>query len=337
MAKAAKPSVPDASHRIVVLHGKESFLLAHHTQQLAHVLEESHGGLDRFSFDGNTVDLADILDELRTFGLMSPHKLVVLENADAFLARDEGYRRAFERYASDPVESATLLMRAETWRASKLDKLIVKCGCVIKLAAPTENVAIQWCTKRCQSAHGVPIDSDAAGLLVMRVGTDLARLDSELAKLATLASGEEAAINKNLVAEMVVLSREEQVWEIQAAVATGRPDLALSKLRELLAVSRVPEQLIFWALGDLARKLHGASHMRRSGLPSGAAAKQMQIFGAGRQALLDAAGRIAPWRAAELLNRIVHADRQAKTGQAPPVRTLETLVLQMADTLKVPT
>ena len=336
MAKAASQSVPDASHRVVVLHGKESFLLGHHTQHLARSLEEAHGGLDRFQFDGNSVALADLLDELRTFGLMSTHKLVTLDSADVFLARDESFRRALERYVSEPVESATFLMRAETWRASKIDKLIAKCGTVIKLTAPTEAVATQWCIKRCASAHEAKLQSDAAALLVMRVGTDLSRLDCELEKLATLATGQNGTIDKILVAEMVVISREEQVWEIQAAVATGRPETALSKLRELLAVSRVPEQLVFWALGDLARKLHGASHMRRSGLPGGAAAKQLQIFGAGRQAILDAAGRISPWRAADLLGQIMQADRLAKTGQANPARTLETLVLQMTDTLRVP-
>ena len=94
--------------RIVVLRGKDQYLTTERTRQLADALRERFGDIDQFSYDGETATPVDVLDELRSYGLMSPHKLVILDKAEQFLAR-EGHRPPMERYIEDPVEEATLL------------------------------------------------------------------------------------------------------------------------------------------------------------------------------------------------------------------------------------
>ena len=68
------------------MHGKESFLMARYTNDFEAILAKEYGEVDRMVFDGATTDLATILDEVRTFDLMMQHKLVIVDNADAFLA-----------------------------------------------------------------------------------------------------------------------------------------------------------------------------------------------------------------------------------------------------------
>jgi DNA polymerase III delta subunit len=67
--------------RIVVLHGKEAFLRTRYTQDLEEALAEKYGQIDRFVFDGETARLSDVLDEIRTYGLLQQHKLVILDHA----------------------------------------------------------------------------------------------------------------------------------------------------------------------------------------------------------------------------------------------------------------
>ena len=83
MAARSGSSTPDADMRIVVLHGKDAFLRLERGRQLEAALQKSFGGLDRADLDGASASLSDVLDGLRTPGLFAPHKLVVLENADA--------------------------------------------------------------------------------------------------------------------------------------------------------------------------------------------------------------------------------------------------------------
>ena len=94
-------------------------------------------------------------------------------------------RRALEAYAENPCAGATLLLRAEKWHRGKLDKLVAKVGAVIKCEQPKDarcRAPGPW--PRARIATGWPSISPAAQLLVGRVGPGLARLDTELAKLA---------------------------------------------------------------------------------------------------------------------------------------------------------
>jgi len=139
--KDANPSFePNAGQRIIVLHGPERFLIQEHTKRIADALRETFTEIEIFTFDGETVTPAVLLDELRSYGLMQRHKLVILDNAELFLAgggkralenedeaddpgEEEGEgkgisrRPLMERYVESPVDDATLLMRANIWRA----------------------------------------------------------------------------------------------------------------------------------------------------------------------------------------------------------------------------
>ena len=76
----------NASMRFVVLLGREVFLVQERTRKLTERLEEQYGRIDCFRFDGETTPLADVLDELRSYGLLAAHKLVIVDSADKFLA-----------------------------------------------------------------------------------------------------------------------------------------------------------------------------------------------------------------------------------------------------------
>ena len=199
MAKSSAQSARiDASMRIVVLHGIERFLIEEHTRELAAALEKQFGGVEQFTFDGITVEPATLLDELRSYGLMQRHKLVILDNAEQFLAgggkqaeedepsiddaggneSGEGAARTsrrpiMERYAENPVADATLLMRATTWRPGKLDKLILKHGTILECKSPGPDKAADWCVGRAGKRYEATLDRDAAELLVRRLGTHL--------------------------------------------------------------------------------------------------------------------------------------------------------------------
>ena len=79
--------VLDATMRLVILHGAEAFLQTEATKHLQGRLEAEHGedAVRRFTFDGETAELAEVLDELRTYGLFQEHKLVIVDKADRFL------------------------------------------------------------------------------------------------------------------------------------------------------------------------------------------------------------------------------------------------------------
>jgi len=330
--------------RIVILRGPDQYLRTAFTRRLIEMLREAHGEVEQFNFDGETAEPAAVLDELRSYGLLQQHKLVILDNADKFLAvtRDENQalgpgrktaRELMEKYAASPVDSATLLLRADGWRPGRLDKAVEKVGAILKCEAPTEAKIVHWCLSRCPKEHGRAIQPRAAEMLVELIGPELARLDTELAKLAAFI-GDRDTIEPDDVREIVGLSREEQAWAVQAALLSRSPQKAVAKVRELLKVSRQPEQLVIWAMTDLVRKLHTASQLLRQGETGGAIAQQLKLWGESRTLILNAARQLEPRPLAQLLRHSIETDRRAKSGLGKGPRTLEALALQIADTFR---
>lgn len=321
--------------RIVVLTGKDSFMRVERSRQLQQSLEERFGSVDRFEYDGASASLSSVLDELRSYGLLSQHKLVVVDNAEAFVGAEDR-RRAMERYAESPQPESTLLMRAGArWNPGKLDKLVeAGGGAVIKCDAPSEQDAVRWCAVRAEKRHGAPLAAGAAELLVEKIGPDLARLDSEMAKLAA-AAGEGKPIPRSLVAEFVGLSREEQAWELQSALLRDGARGALAKLDELVRVSGIAEVMIGWSLVDVVRKIHEAARMIAAGQDEFAVARQLKLWGESQSLVCRAARSLGPHGAAELLAACVRADARTKSGwSTDSARTFEGLAVTVGERIR---
>ena len=335
----------DPSMRIVVLHGKEPFLISEASRRYTDLLREAYGEVARFDFDGETAEIADVLDELRSFALFEPHKLVVVDSADKFLAESDvdedepkpkkrqlSCRRILEAYAEKPVEQASLLLRAEIWRAGKLDKLVAKVGAVRKYAPLKEAEAVTWCVEACPGRHGTRIDRAAARLLVERVGTGLARLDTELAKLGAFSGSE--TIGLDVVRELVGRSREEQAWALQSAIMSGSVAEACTKLRELLEISRIDETLVSWAITDMLRRIHTASQLIRQGVGEQSFRQSLRLSWPPGDRMLEVARRAEPRRIAELFNEAIATVYRTRSSFGDRERNLEALTVRVTDTIK---
>lgn len=311
--------------------------MSRYTSDLKQTLEEEHGEIDCVIFDGETATLASVLDEVRTFDLLSRHKLVIVDSADVFLAAkssdNKTTRKAVERYAESPVPSATLLLRATSWRPGNLDKAVSKIGLVYKLQQYNESDTVRWCIARCQKEHECTLDSKGAQLLVQRIGLSLTHLDNELGKLSVRVAPENT-ISKNDVIEMVGLSREEQAWEIQSVLLTGNENASITKLVELLDVSKQPRELLMWSVVDLTRRLSAAAAMIASGSSSGEIRKSLKLFGDGGNRMLTVAKRRTATQLANLFTEAVAVDARTRNGLLDGRRGLETLALRVCREIK---
>ncbi|MGD1916229.1 MAG: DNA polymerase III subunit delta [Phycisphaerales bacterium] len=336
-SKSAKNAPPDGSERVVIMKGPDAFLRQHYLERLAEALGKATGlDLNTIRFDGETAELADVLDECRSPGLLPVHKLVVVDNAAKFVR--ESTRPGLEKYADAPDDRVTLVLRSEAWRPGRLDRAVEKVGKVMSCDAVGPQQAAQWATGRAKGFHKVMLKADAAQLLVDSVGVDLARLDAELAKLATDADesgGELPEVGIDLVRTHVRATREaETPWPLQDEILSGDPARALAYI-ELWMGNAPRDQAVpaMWACVDLTRVLATAARMAGAGTPEGAIAKKLKLWPAHRGgAVVRAARALGPARAAKLHQRACEADAAIKRG-AHSRRTLETLCVEIASGL----
>jgi len=327
-AGATTEHAPRPEHRFVVLVGKDPFLRDHDTGALLGALRAEMGAVERFRFDGADAAPADVLDECRSFGLMAPHKVVIVDNAESFVNADS--RPMLERYAHNPSDHATLVLRAASWHPGKLDKAIGRTGVVIKREALNEHDAAAWASRRASDFHGVELPARTAAAIVERLGTDLGRLDTELGKLAT-AAGEGAAITPELVESLVERTREEEVWAIQQNLLGGDAERTIAQLRIILGnTPRDNAVPAIFACSDLARKLVGACEGLRLDANPNQLGKELKLWYEKRDRVFSVARTINPATARRLFDMCVETDRLAKSSDADPRIALERLSVAFA-------
>lgn len=372
---APPPATLSADTRIALLVGKELFLQTEYTARLRALLKERFGEVDTVRFDGQTASAADVLDECRSFSLMQHHKMVVVDDTDLLIkggkkeskdGSDKGRDRdgegedggeeesesgastrpLFERYAQAPCEGATLVLRARKFIPGKLGGMIEKVGAIMKCEVESPDLARRWVLARSAERHGVEVDPGAAEMLVERLGADLGRLDTEVAKLAAsiaaplsgkgkAAKGKLPLVTAAAVAELVGITREEDMWTIKDALLTGDPEESLGQLHAILDRSSKDQAVpVTWAAIDLARQIHAMAQGLRQGKSPQTLAGMLRIFPPWKaDAITAVARKLDPRRAAALLGAAVDADRRTKSGLGNGERNLEVVALRFASAL----
>src|SRR5882757_4839841 len=90
---------------IYALVGADAFL---QTQRLREIMAQLPADAQRIDVDGERAELADVLDELRSFAMFGGSKAVVVGGGDEFLKR---FREQLEAYCDHPADSAVLVLR----------------------------------------------------------------------------------------------------------------------------------------------------------------------------------------------------------------------------------
>jgi DNA polymerase-3 subunit delta len=306
---------------IYALVGSDSFL---QLQFLAEILQLAGKGAQRIDVDGERAELAEVLDEVRCFAMFGGQKIVVVQNADAFITK---YREQLEDYAVKPSDSAALVFRLASLPANqRIYKAISKTG-VIEKCEPPRDLA-RWIIDRAKSAHQLIVQPDAARLLADYVGDDLARQDNELAKLALTV--DDAKVRPQDVSAGVAFQREQQMSEMVNAVAAGKPAEAIQRWRRLLQMDSSTEfRAVTW-LAIWLTNVRKALAMKRSGMNSFAITSALRIWPKEmQQPFMETATLLGEKGVKRAIDLLAEIDRQSKSGVGDAAENVERFLLSV--------
>lgn len=299
---------------VYALVGPDSFL---QLQKLSAIAKQLPADAQRIDADGERAELADVLDELRSFAMFGGAKLVVVRDADAFITR---FREQLENYVASPSDSGTLVLRLSALdKRQRIYKAILATGSIEDCNPPAD--VARWIAQHGRAMHGVALNPDAARLLAELVGNDLGRLDGELAKLAL--HSDDGKVTTDQVAASVAFQREQEIKEMTADLAVGDALGALRRWRQLVQLDASAEfRAVTWLgmwLEDVGAVVRGEpagkfSWKYRDRLP--------QFINAAK-----AIGRAGHARALDLLAEV---DQQSKSGVGDAAANVERFILQLA-------
>jgi DNA polymerase III delta subunit len=299
---------------VYALVGSDSFL---QLQRLAAILKQLPADAQRVDVDGERAELADVLDELRSFAMFGGTKLVVVRDADAFLTR---FREPLEDYVASPSDSGTLVLRLNTLPANqRIYKGIAKTGQIEDCNTPKD--VVRWVVDHGRAAHGITLGADAARLLADLVGDDLGRLDGELAKLAL--HTDDGKVSPELVSSSVAFQREQEMYDMTNELAAGNAVGALRRWRQLIQLDSSAEfRAVTWLgmwLEDVGVVVRGG----QTGKLSWKYKNRLPQFIRAAQAI----GRAGHARALDLLAEV---DHHSKSGVGDAASNVERFILELA-------
>lgn len=256
---------------VYALVGPDAFRRREALERICRQAMEAGDGDGPTRFDGDEAALADVLDEVRTFSLLGGRRLVVVEDAGAFITRN---REALERYCAAPVDSGTLVLACDSLPSNtRLYRIIAKTGEIIECKAIPRTQIKGWIVQRARQAYGKGLDSQAADMLRELAGDGLDALDGELGKLALFVR-QRPQITAADVEALVGRHREEDVFGVIDAMAVGDTAKALAQWERVLSTNRAAPAMAVGGLAWALRRLLEVKLQAESGTPIGVLARQ---------------------------------------------------------------
>jgi DNA polymerase III delta subunit len=198
--------------------------------------------------------MAAVLDAASTLPLLSPRRVVVLQQAERALAARKG-RQADAEDAPDGGEAPETGGKAQVALLKEYAKhphphaavAVIGLGLERTFEALAKQAAVVVCQassdviRRLEDEHGVRFDRDAADLLRQMAGADVGRLRADVERVLLYAAGRKT-VSREQVQD--VIGRAASVGNLWKAVADRRTALALRELELELAEGAVPYMIL---------------------------------------------------------------------------------------------
>jgi DNA polymerase-3 subunit delta len=209
------------------------------------ILNESETGFNLSVFYGKDADWAAVINACRRYPMFSEKQVVLLKEAQQM--RDI---ERLEAYIENPLISTIFVVSYKEKKVdgrTRLAKLLKEKGVVLTTKKLYDNQLPEWTEELIESKE-LSISQRALMLLVDHIGNDLSRIENEIDKIA-INLGKRKGITETDVEQYVGVSKDFNVFELQAALATKNLSKAVQIIQYFEANPKAaPIQLILPSL-----------------------------------------------------------------------------------------
>ena len=211
---------------IYVLQGEEPYYIDRLQQLIIDTaLTEDQRDFNLSLYYGNSANVREVINACMQYPAFSPRKVVVLREAQ-LIPKQPGHKNdldLFAAYAEKPLSSTILVIChkgsalkskpfSDALKASKSG--VVFTSNKMRQGRDLENLIVNY-----TNSLGRNIDNKATSMLADHIGTDIARLFSELDKLAMLTEGDDKNITPLLIEQNIGISKDFNNFELEDALA----------------------------------------------------------------------------------------------------------------------
>ena len=317
--------------RLYVFHGEETFLLNHYlTQMKKQLLDPLTESFNYHRLTSETFDIRAFADAVENLPMMAEATYVQVDDIDPF-KMNEGDRNKMAEIFSDIPDYCTVVFTYETvaWKPDKRMKKpwdAVSKGLIVEFTKQDQRDLIAWVTRHF-AAHKKRISTDLCAYLIEITGGTMTALSGEIDKICAYSGADE--IRKTDIDAVTEPVLDAVVFQMTDMMSSGRYDLALQKLQQLLKMQQEP-LAILGAVGGHFRRIGTARTLLDNGRNASELAKVSGIQDFAARKTMDIARRFRPEFCAAAATLVLEMDYKMKTSFDDNERLLELLILQLA-------
>lgn len=201
---------------VYFLMGEEPYyidLISDYVQQK--ILDETAKEFDQTILFGKDVDINTVINTAKRYPMMGGYQVVIVKEAQ--LIKDWEF---LVYYLEKPLKSTLLVFCYKYGTPDKRFKWFLeigKVGIVYESTKLRDYEVIPWISKYCKSKD-IGIDEKSMSMLAEFLGTDLSKLVNELEKLILIMPSGNKRITPELVEKNIGISKDFNVFELQAAL-----------------------------------------------------------------------------------------------------------------------
>ena len=208
---------------IYILQGEEPYFIDRLQELIIETaLTEDQRDFNLSLFYGNTANVREVISTCRQYPAFSQYKVVVVREAQ-LISKQPGHKDdldLFASYAEKPLPSTILVIchKGATLKSKPFTDALktAKSGVIFDSNKVREGRDLEAMIVNYANSLGCSIDTKATSMLADHIGTDIARLFSELDKLSMLA--DDKNITPLLIERNIGISKDFNNFELEEAL-----------------------------------------------------------------------------------------------------------------------
>lgn len=314
-----------------LLFGAEDFLKRQYRDNLTTALVDKEDTMNYNYFDGDKLDVQNVLDIGDTLPFFAEKRVIVLENTGLFKKAPEGIDGRMDNF---PDSTHVIFVEREVDGRSRLYKWISKQGCAAELNSPDAKTLAAWIKGLCKEA-GKEIGKGEIDYLLEHLGTDMLMLKNELQKLFSFRY-DSTQITVDDIREICVSQAEDKMFVMLDAIGEQNQQKALLLYHDLLAL-REPAMRVLSLLTRHYHMLMQISLLKEEGKDNGTIAElcglnKSQIFVVNKYAAQ--ARKYSDERLRYMLEKCQETDQGIKTGKIQDTVGVELLIVEFSSAVQ---
>jgi len=307
-----------------LFYGEEDLLADEAVEMIIEAaLTEGERGFNLDVVYGGDADARNVVSHAAAFPMMAERRVVVVREFDRLSNRE-----LLSPYIEKPSPTTCLILRAEKPDFRKKPYVAArKHAQVLEFRPLYENQVPAWIASRVKKEKK-EISVEACKLLASYIGTSLREIQREIEKLL-IYSGDRKSIEASDVMDVVGISREYNVFELQKAIGAREVERAVSILERMLMAGESATSIIvmltrfytfLWRIHDMGRR----------GVPNQEQSSELGIFKPNHlKEYQDAASKFSPSQIEAAFEHLAVTDFALKSSGGTPQLLMHLMLLKL--------